>query len=173
MRLLGPQVAEGSPALTGLAVLCFLKSVAITLGPILYIVFAQRQLLKVVALALTLKVFLIATLTHRFGYWAVIGTNIFLEVVFAGCAIAMIRHYTKWSMKWTNPLKICAAILVAAGTPVLLHLGGISGAAIAIGIYTVFVLAAGLVRISEVKALLLRNSAAAPAVTTPFENNVP
>lgn len=164
MRLLGPQVSDGSPALVGLAILCFLKSVAITLGPILYIVFAQRQLLKVVAVALTLKVVLVATLTHRFGYWAVIGTNIFLELVFAGCAIAMIRHYTQWNVKWTKPLMVCAAILLATGVPAALRLGGFAGAATAVCLYTTFVLAAGLVRIPEIRAILSRDSVGEPHV---------
>jgi O-antigen/teichoic acid export membrane protein len=161
MRLLGPQLAEGSPALMGLAILCFLKTVTITLGPILYIVFAQRQLLKMVGLALFVKIVLISLLTRRFGYAAVIGTNILLEIVFAGWAVWMIHHFTQWRVRWANPLKICAAIFAAAGTPAALRLGGISGAAAALSIYAVIVLAAGLVRVSEVKGLVSRGPAEA------------
>ncbi len=157
MRLLGPQLADGGEALKGMALLCFLKTITITLGPILYITFAQRQLLKMVSVALVLKVVLISLLVRRFGYAAVIGISIGLEIAFGTVTVLMIRSFTGWRVHWAKPIKVMLTLSAVIAVTTLLKLHGIAAAVVAAMLYLAIVLAASIVKVSEVKQLLARN----------------
>ena len=157
MRLLGPQLADFGIALKGMAMLCFLKTVTITLGPILYIVFAQRQLLKMVTIALLVKIVLVYLFVRHFGYTAVIATSIGLEIAFGFVTVLMIRHFTQWKVRWRDPLKVLAILTAALALTTITRLSGLSASVVAASLYLVLAYAVGLLKLSEVQRMLKRN----------------
>lgn len=153
MGLLGPDLMRGAPVLRVLALLCFVKAVTSTAGPVLYVVKAQKKALQFIAVALLVKTGVMAVLAPRFGYMGVAYGALAVETCFAAVpTIYFLQKLTGFRVQWTVPVKVVLITLVAAAAPRLLGLHGLANAVLAPAIYGVLVLVIGAVRISEVRS---------------------
>ncbi len=155
MGLLGPELANGAPVLRVLALLCFVKAITSTVGPVLYVVKAQRQALQFIGIAVAAKAAVIALLTPRYGYMGVAFGALIAETFFAAVpAIYLIRKLSGFRVRWTVPLKVAMITMVAAVVPWLLSVKGLPAAVAAPGLYIPLAFLSGAVRLSEVQSLL-------------------
>jgi len=160
MGLIGPDIVPGAPALRVLAVLCFFKAISATLGPVLYVVHAQRYALQFIAVAVAVKAVVIAALVPRFGYMGVAYGSLGVEVC---CAVVpcvyVLQRFSGYRVRWLVPLKVAAIAAVAAAAPRLLVSGsGLSAAIAAAAIYGPLVFLSRAVRLSDVRSLLSRRT---------------
>jgi O-antigen/teichoic acid export membrane protein len=155
MGLLGPDLVRGAPALRVLALLCFVKTVTSTAGPVLYVVRAQKKALQFIAVALLVKTGVMAVLAPRFGYMGVAYGALAVETCFAAVpTIYFLQKLTGFHVQWTVPVKVVLITLIAAAAPQLLGLHGLADALVAPLVYGVLVLFTGAVRVSEVRSVL-------------------
>ncbi len=156
MGLLGPDLVAGALALKVLAVLCAVKAISTTLGPVLYVVNAQKKALKLVVIAVAVKTAVISALAWRFGYMGVVFGALAVEICFvAAPSLYLVQRLTGYRLRWGVPLKV--AIITAAAVLaswLVLPTGGLLAAALAPAIYVPLALLSGAVRLSEVRSLL-------------------
>jgi O-antigen/teichoic acid export membrane protein len=155
MGLLGPELANGAPVLRVLALLCFVKAITSTVGPVLYVVKAQRQALQFIGIAVAAKAAVIAILTPRYGYMGVAFGALIAETFFAAVpAIYLIRKLSGYRVRWSVPLRVAMITMVAAVVPWLLSVKGFPAALAAPGLYVPLAFLSGALRLSEVQSLL-------------------
>ena len=155
MRLLGPDLAGGAAILRVLAIVLFAKATSNTLGPVLYVVQAQNQALRLVAVALVFKTALVVALAPAFGYIGVAFAAVITDTATMVATLYLIRKYSGFHVRWAIPLKVGVIALIAAGTARLLLPGnGPHAAVAAVAIFLPLSFLSGSVRLSEVLPLL-------------------
>ena len=156
MGLLGPDVRAGAAVLRVLAVLCFFKAISATLGPVLYVIHAQRYALQFIGVAVLVKAAVIVVLVTRFGYMGVAYGALGVEVCFAVLpCIYVFQRRSQCRVHWLVPLKVAAMIAVAAAAPRLLFSwNGLPAAVTAVAIYTPLAFLTRAVRLGDVLSLL-------------------
>jgi O-antigen/teichoic acid export membrane protein len=160
MSLLGPRLVAAAPVLRIFSLLCFVKVVTSTLGPILYVVHAQKQVLQFVGTALVAKIVLISLLVRHLGYLGVAYATLGVEICFAAIpTIYLLRRLAGYRIRWKTPLQVVAIALTAAAAPRLAGTTtGLASAIAAVFLYSSLALLVGTVRISQIQALLKWNA---------------
>jgi O-antigen/teichoic acid export membrane protein len=156
MRLLGPDLASGAPALRMFALLCFVKAITSTVGPVLYVVKAQTRALQFITVALVMKAAVIAILAPRFGYMGVISGAIMVELCFATApSIYLVQRLAGFHVKWDVLFKVAMITAAAAAAPRLLaSTSGLPAAVAASTLYILLAFLTGTVHLSDVRSLL-------------------
>ncbi len=83
MGILGSDLVKGAPALRILACLCFVKAITSTVGPLLYVVDAQKQTLQFIVIAVLAKLAALMVLAPQFGYLGVAFGALGVEICFS------------------------------------------------------------------------------------------
>src|SRR5262249_35637368 len=83
MGLLGHDLVEGATALRIFALLLMVKAVSATLGPVLYVLHAQRLALQFILVAVAAKAILVLAVAPRYGYIGVATAALIVECLFA------------------------------------------------------------------------------------------
>jgi O-antigen/teichoic acid export membrane protein len=113
--LLGPQLVGGAEVMQVLALLIFVKAFATTIGPILYVVHAQKHALLLISCALLAKACAIAAVVTPFGYLGIAAAAVTVEMCFAALpAIWLLQRSSSWRCDWRVPLKALVATIAAA-----------------------------------------------------------
>lgn len=159
MGLIGSELAAGVPALQILALLCFVKAISGTLGPVLYVINAQNTVLKVIAAALCVKAAVSAALAFRFGHLGVAFGAVVVDVLFVAIpSVFLIQRLTAYRVRWTVPLKAVLSAAVASLAAVMIW-GSAGFASMMTGgaLYVAIIVAMRPVQLSEVLLLLKRS----------------
>ena len=113
--LLGPDLVRGAPVLRLLAMLCFVKAITSTVGPLLYVVHAQKQTLAFMCAAVAVKAGVLALLAPRFGYMGVAFGALAVEICSSIIpAVTLFQKFSGYRLNWVVSLKTMAAIGAAA-----------------------------------------------------------
>ncbi len=158
LGLLGPDLVAGAPALRLLSLLVFIKAISSTLGPVLFVVHAQRQTLFFIVVAVAMRAVAIALLVGRFGYLGAAYGAILVELAFgAAPTVYLLRKYGELHLRWTASLKVALAIAAAAGASAALLPGAsLAAAALAPIVFLAGAAALGALKIADVRLLLKR-----------------
>jgi O-antigen/teichoic acid export membrane protein len=158
LGLLGPALVAGAPALRLLSLLVFVKAISSTLGPVLFVVHAQRQTLFFIAVAIAMRIAAIALLVARFGYLGAALGALLVEVAFgAAPTILLLARHGGLRLRWASSLKVALAIAVAAAASAeLLPVASLAAALLAPVLFVGAAMALGAVRLSELRLLLGR-----------------
>ncbi len=156
MGLLGPDLVEGQAVLRLLAILCFIKALTSTVGPVLYVVHAQTTVLRFIPVAVVAKIAVMAALIPSFGYMGAAWGALGVEVMFSAIpSVYFLWRHSGYRIRWGVPLKVVLITLISAGT---LHLLTASTSVVAaVGaplLYTVLAFAGGLIQPSEIQSIL-------------------
>jgi len=155
MGVLGPELVSGAPVLMVLAILCLVKAITSSVGPVFYVVGAQTRALQFIALAVVLKVAVMAALAPRYGYMGVAYSALAVEACVATAAVVLIRRIAGLRVRWSAILKVTVIMAVGAVVPrVLFPSGGFPAAVAAPALYAVLACLSGAVRPSELRTLL-------------------
>ena len=154
LGLLGPTLVAGVPVLKILALICFMKAISTTLGPVLYVVHAQKHVLKVAIVAVALKAALIAAIAPRFGAVGVALSTFTAEMFSVAASVYLIQRFAGYRVRWTVLLKVVTISVAAAVVLPLLSIRGLPAAAAAVALYCPLVFLSGALRFSEVRSLL-------------------
>jgi O-antigen/teichoic acid export membrane protein len=157
--LISPELVAGASALHVLGVLGFSKAIATTVGPILYVVHAQRSVLVVVILAVGLKAAVLALLIPRFGYVGAAWGSLVVEVSCTALPmVLLVQRITKCRLQWLQLGKIVLVFGLAVAAPRLLGMReGLAAALVAATVYASLVVLSRAVRVSELLALVRRD----------------
>lgn len=155
MRLLGPDLVAGSNALRVLGILCFVKAITSTLGPVLYVIKAQRKALEFIAVAFVVKVIVMA-IAARHGYMTVAYSAIGVELCFATLpALFILHNLCGFSLRWAVPAKVLLAIAASALVGHWISPAGtLPGGVVAVVLYITLAFATGVVRPNELLSIL-------------------
>ncbi|MGH9418774.1 MAG: oligosaccharide flippase family protein, partial [Thermoanaerobaculia bacterium] len=82
LSLLGRQLVYGADALRILAVVCVIKALPLVIGPVLFLVRAQRYALGYMVVGLLVKIAVMIPVTQRFGYMGAAVGSLAVEVCF-------------------------------------------------------------------------------------------
>lgn len=168
LALLGPGMAEGAAALRALAVLVLAKAVAGTLGPVLYVVHAQRQALLFIAVAVLAKVAAVLALVPLLGWLGVALAAIAVELLFATLpTLWLLQRRSGWRLRWGVPLRLLAATAAAVlAAPLLMNLAvaephapgwpALATAVLSLALYLLLATASGAWRPRQLLATLRR-----------------
>lgn len=108
--LLGPQLVAGAPVMQVLALLIFVKAFATTLGPVLYVVRAQKHALLFISCALLAKALAIWAMVGPFGYLGIAAAAVVVEVCFSAVpSVWLLQRFSSWRLDWRVPLKVFGA----------------------------------------------------------------
>lgn len=155
MSLLGRDLVLGAPALRAIALLCFVKAITSTVGPILYVIKAQKKALQFIAIALLVKAAVIAILVPRFGYMGAILGALAVEICFAMMpSLYLVQSLSGFRLQWGVLLKIGLITIAAAAAPQFLNLPPFAATVLAPALYAVLVISSGAVRLAELRSLL-------------------
>ena len=154
MGLLGKDLVAGAPALRLLAVLCVVKAISMTVGPVLYIVHAQALLLRLVALALVLKTLLLLAVAPEFGFVGAAAVGFVLEVAFAALTIHLAWKRTGYRVRWRTALLVCAIVTASAGAAFLGVSSSLLAALLAAALCTALMFVTGIVSRESLRSLL-------------------
>lgn len=156
LGLIGPGLAGGAPLLRLLALLCFVKAISATVGPLLYAVGAQERALRFIAAAVVAKLAFVVALTLALGAVGAALGALLAEIAFAAVpSLVVLARAGGVALRWSVPARVVALALAAALVSALAFPAG--GAAAAIAPPLLFLcagLAARLVRLAELQALL-------------------
>jgi O-antigen/teichoic acid export membrane protein len=161
LSLLGREMTAAAPVLRVMAVLCVIKAITSTLGPLLYVVHAQKSALRFIAVALVAKAAVLLAVAPRFGAIGVAWAAVALEI---GCALipsaVLIRRYTGYRVRWSIPARVTLAMFASAALASLAapHTP-LAAAVLAPVIFVPLVLLSGAVRTSDLKLLSPRGAA--------------
>lgn len=159
LRLLGPALAAGAPVLRILAIVLLLKAFSSTLGPVLYVVNAQRRVVRLAVLGIALKTLAIGALAPIFGAIGVASGTLLTEMVSAGCLVFMVRRHSGFRLSWSVPAKAgISAIAIGWGIR-LTPLPEWVAAGLAVALYCAALQATGAAPVAEIRALLRRKAA--------------
>jgi O-antigen/teichoic acid export membrane protein len=158
LGLLGPHLVAGAPALRLLSLLVFIKAISSTLGPVLFVVHAQRQTLFFIAVAVAMKALVVAVLVNRIGYLGAAIGALLVEVAFgAAPTVFLLRRHGELRLQWGVSVKVALAIAVAAAaTAALLPSASLAAALLAPTAFLAAAAALGTVHIADVRLLLRR-----------------
>jgi O-antigen/teichoic acid export membrane protein len=161
LGLLGRDLVAGVPALEMMAALCYVKAVTSTIGPILYVVGAQKQVLRFTVAALVAKSIVVASLAPHFGYVGAIAGALAVEILFSTVpAVYLVQITSGYRVRWGIPATITVITVAAALAPrLLLPAGGFAAAVLAVAIFIPLAFATRVVRASEMRQLLARKAA--------------
>jgi O-antigen/teichoic acid export membrane protein len=164
--LLGHRLLDGAPVLRILAAICFVKAVSSTIGPVLYIVGAQKQVLRFVAAALVVKTAAVALMAHFYGYMGTAAAAITVDTLcVAAPSIYLVQSLTNYRVRWRVPVKILASASLAAFVSILLlRQHAFAAAVLAPAVYVALIFASKAVRIEDVRLLLRRERPLIPAM---------
>jgi len=156
MGLLGAELQGGADVMRVLALLVFVKAVAATLGPALYIVDAQRQVLGFITRALLVKAAAVGLLVGPYGSLGVAAAAVVVELLFAAVpTVRLLRQRSPWRGEWGMPLRIAGVVLVSGGVAHGLgDGGGAVSALLAALIYLPLSFAAGVISRPRIAAVL-------------------
>lgn len=156
MGLLGPALVVGAPVLRVLAVLCFVKALSSILGPVLYVVQAQRQVLQLVVVVIVVKASVLAALAPQFGYMGVAFGALVVELLVTAVPLLyLVQRFTGYRVRWSVPIKVAMITVLAAGAPRLLFSAtGFPAAVMAPALYLPLAFLSGAARFSDVRRLL-------------------
>ena len=158
MRLLGPDLAGGAAALRMFALLCFVKAITSTVGPVLYVVKAQKKALQFIAIALLVKAAAVAAVAPRFGYLGVISAALVVELCFSTVPVVyLVQHLAGFRIQWRTILKIAMITAAAALTPRLLSVSGLPAAIAAPAIYILLAFVTRVMNLSDIRSLVTRS----------------
>ncbi len=134
MGMIGPEMVEGVAALRVLALLCFVKGIAATLGPVLYVVHAQKHALVFIAVATVVKIGVLMALIPRYGYLGAAWGAVAVELCFAAApTLYLLRRIGGFKVNWSVPARV--VLLVAAswgGAAALVRVGAWGGERLAV-----------------------------------------
>ncbi|MEP7262515.1 MAG: oligosaccharide flippase family protein [Usitatibacter sp.] len=158
LGLLGPDLVAGAPALRLLSLLVFIKAISSTVGPVLFVVHAQRQTLFFIAVAVAMKALVVAVLVARFGYLGAAVGALLVEAAFgAGPTLYLLRRHGELRLRWGVTLKVALAIGVAAAAAAALLPGSsLAAAALAPAVFVAGAAALGALRMADIRLLLRR-----------------
>jgi O-antigen/teichoic acid export membrane protein len=156
LGLLSPDLVGGAPVMRVLALLVFIKAFAATLGPALYIVDAQRQVLGFISRALLVKALAVGLLVVPFGALGVAAGAVTVELLFAAVpTIRLLQRKSSWRGQWSVPIRIIVVMTASAG---LAHAmgdaGGPASTLLAVALYPVLSLLTGVISRPRINALL-------------------
>jgi O-antigen/teichoic acid export membrane protein len=158
MGLLGPDLKIGAPALRVLALLCFVKAISSSVGPVFYVVKAQRMALQFIAFAVVLKVAVIAVLAPRYGYMGVAYSALVVEACVAAAAVILIRRAVGYRVRWNIILKVASIAAASAVVPwFVFSRSGFPAAVTAPLMYVPLVFVSGAVNWSEMRSVVRWN----------------
>ena len=158
MGLLGPDLVSGAPVLRVLALLCFVKAISSSVGPVFYVVKAQKKALQFIAIAVVLKAVVSSLLAPRYGYMGVAYSALAVEVCVATAAVYLIQKIAGYRVKWNIILRVTAITIAATlVSRLLFSTGSFFAAATAPLLYIPLVFLSGAVNLSEVRSLLRWN----------------
>lgn len=125
LALLGPGLGEGAAAVRALALLVLAKAIAGTLGPVLYVVHAQRQALVFIAVAVVAKAAAVLSLVPLMGWIGVAVAALVVELLFAtGPTLWLLQRRSGWRLRWGIPLRLLGATaLTLVAAPAFVGLG--------------------------------------------------
>ena len=160
LGLLGPGLVAGAPALRLLVLLVFIKAISSTLGPVLFVVHAQRQTLFFIAVAVAMKAMAIAILVGQVGYLGAAIGAIMVELAFGAAPTVFLLHrHGALRLRWGTSIKVAIAIATAAAaTAALLPGASLAAAVLAPLAYLAVAAALGALRIADVRLLLQRGA---------------
>jgi O-antigen/teichoic acid export membrane protein len=155
LALIGPELVAGAPAFGVLLVLCVVKSISMTLGPVLLVVRAQRLALAIVGIALVAKVVASLLVIPRYGFIGLAWTALAVETFFVALpALVVVSRRAGIRLRYGVVLR--AALIFAIATLVTqawLGPHGLWPALMAPALYFALALATGTLRPSELKRL--------------------
>lgn len=156
MGLLGRDLVAGAPALRILAALCFVKAITSTVGPVLYVLNAQKQTLRFIVVAVGAKLAVLALLAPRFGYRGVALGALGVEICFSIFpAVRLFQKFSGYRLNWSVTLRTFAVIVFAAWTGHLLSGDNyLAAAAIGVALYAPLIFLSGAARFSELQTLV-------------------
>jgi len=165
MGLLGHRLLLGAPVLRILAAMCFVKAVSSTIGPVLYIVKAQKQVLGFITAALVVKTFVAAIMAYLYGFMGTAAGAMAVDIFcVAAPSIYLVQRLAGYRVRWRVPLKVLGSALVASVVAILLApQQGLAAAILAPIVYVSLVFAGGAVRMVDIQ-LLLKRERTIPAV---------
>jgi O-antigen/teichoic acid export membrane protein len=146
--ILGPTMGPAAPVLRVLALLCLVKAVTSTVGPVLYVTGAQRHALWVTGLATFVKATALILLVGRYGAMGAALGSLVVEVV-AGFlpTLLVVQHFARCRLRLTVFAKTVCALVIAHGTTAMLGLEGrLAGGITASGLFVVLALLSGAFR---------------------------
>ena len=154
LTLIGPEMVAGAPAFGILLVLCVVKSISMTLGPVLLVVRAQRAALAIVGSALAIKVLACLAIVPRFGFVGLAWTALVVEIVCVAIpAVIVVSRLAGIRLRYGVPIRaalICAIATVA--TEAWLGPHGPLPALVAPTIYVALAIATATLRLADLRA---------------------
>lgn len=158
MGLLGQQFSDGAAVLQVLAALCLVKAVSMTVGPTLFVVGAQKQVLLCIGLATLAKLLFLAAVARPFGYLGVGWGALAVELLFVTVpSVILVRRYAGFRFRWRVPLQTMGLTVVASlGALWVFPAGNVWSATAAVVLYGSLVLLTGAARVSDLRSLLRR-----------------
>lgn len=162
MRLLGRDFVSGGNALRILAAVCVFRAISMVIGPVLFLVRAQGYALGYMFAGLIVKTAMMILLAPRFGYLGAAAGTLLAEALFmVPVTLYYVHSFTGFKLRWSGLLRILTIVAsVIAVTRLILPQGNLASAALGAFLYAAVILAVGLVRPAEVRALLRRDAAA-------------
>jgi len=160
LGLLGPALVAGAPALRLLSLLVFIKAISSTLGPVLFVVHAQRQTLFFIAVAIAMRVLAIAVLVARMGYLGAAVGAILVEIAFgAAPTVFLLWRHGGLRLSWVATAKVALAIAVAAAaTTTVVPGASLAAALLAPLVFLAAAAALGALRVDDLRLLLGRGA---------------
>jgi O-antigen/teichoic acid export membrane protein len=161
LSLLSQQLGEAAVVLRVLAVLCFVKAITSTVGPLLYIVGAQSLALRFVVTSVVIKCVVLTPLASAGGALGVAIGSLGIELLWGVTAtVYLFQRFSGCRLQWLVAIKSATAMAAAAAIAVLIFpSGGLPAALTAPMMYALLVALSGTVGISDVHLLLGRRPA--------------
>lgn len=155
MGLIGPDLVAGAPVLRILALLCIVRAICSTLGPVLYVVRAQNRALQFIGAAVAAKCAVITVLAARYGYLGVAVGALAVDAAFVAVpTVWFVERRAECRLRWTVSLKVAAATGVAAVVPRFVAPGGgLPATLLALAVYVPLVFASGATTPSAIRTL--------------------
>ncbi|MDX2149896.1 MAG: oligosaccharide flippase family protein [Bryobacteraceae bacterium] len=160
VSILSPSLTLAPYAIQILAVVCFAKAVSTAASPVLYAVHREKEALKFMSVAITVKVLLLVVLAPRYGCMGTAFAVLAADSCFAVISILMAQRYSGYRLRWGVPISLILIGIIAGVAPVLLSLRGPLAMALAFPLYCGIVLGTGTVRLAEMRALVERKKPA-------------
>lgn len=157
--LLGPELKPAAVTLRILALLCFAKAVSTTVGPLLYVVHAQKVALRFLSVALIIRMGLVAAIALSFGQHGVAIAATCVEFAVTIVTLILVRRYTGARLLWSVPLRIVGCVAVAAAATRFGVSNGYVAALIGPGLYVALLLATRALRPADFMMSLQRRPA--------------
>jgi O-antigen/teichoic acid export membrane protein len=153
LHLIGPEMVAGAPAFGVLVVLCVVKSISMTLGPVLLVVGAQRIAMAIIATALVVKTAVCFLTIPSFGFVGLAWTALAVEVCCVALpALVVVTRRANIRLHYGRVLRagvIGAAATVATQSALGPH--GIWPALAAPALYVALMLGSRTIRLSELR----------------------